>query len=184
MREERFMKKIWSARACGSCTACCKTHEVYSIQKSAGTWCAWCVPQKGCALYSRRPQECRDFQCEWLKGWGVEDDRLDRSNLVFDYALGGALGAVLMVREVARGALDSTLARDMTRACLDRGLFVCHMCVAGRKVLYVPENVELSPELIEMLAQKEGVEIVFYSCVPFLLQTTTQGGVDSAYRKR
>lgn len=55
-----------SARECGECTMCCKLLGVESIRKAAGAWCAHCI-KGGCAIYDRRPQECRNFVCAWLE---------------------------------------------------------------------------------------------------------------------
>jgi len=29
-------------------------------------WCPDCTPGKGCGIYDRRPEICRDFECLWL----------------------------------------------------------------------------------------------------------------------
>ncbi len=54
------------ARECGECTLCCKVMGIDAIQKPAGQWCAHCKPSGGCAIYQRRPQECREFMCGYL----------------------------------------------------------------------------------------------------------------------
>jgi hypothetical protein len=37
-----------------------------SLDKPAGVWCPHCKPARGCAIYDRRPQECRNFVCGYL----------------------------------------------------------------------------------------------------------------------
>lgn len=53
-------------KSCGTCTLCCKVLEIDELQKKAGVWCADCLPNHGCAIYSRRPDVCRDYECLWL----------------------------------------------------------------------------------------------------------------------
>jgi hypothetical protein len=68
-------------RQCGTCTLCCKLERVGEpINKPRNVWCDKCTPV-GCSIYSRRPQVCRDFQCEWLKGNLPEEFRPDRVGL-------------------------------------------------------------------------------------------------------
>jgi hypothetical protein len=52
-------------RPCGGCTVCCKVASVPEIGKPANAWCANCDKGKGCRIYERRPQACRDFYCLW-----------------------------------------------------------------------------------------------------------------------
>ena len=55
------------ARTCGTCTLCCKALEIEVLNKAPGVWCAHCKPGAGCTIYSRRPRECGDFFCDYLK---------------------------------------------------------------------------------------------------------------------
>lgn len=55
-------------RSCGECSLCCKLPRIETFNKPAGTWCAHCAPGRGgCTIYEKRPTECRDFYCYWLK---------------------------------------------------------------------------------------------------------------------
>jgi hypothetical protein len=46
---------------------CCSALEIPELKKPAGPACAHCAGAGGgCAIYPRRPQVCRDFECEWL----------------------------------------------------------------------------------------------------------------------
>lgn len=38
----------------------------------------------GCAIYDRRPKECRVYTCSWLDGEGAEQDRPDRCGIFFE----------------------------------------------------------------------------------------------------
>ncbi|MFO1185048.1 MAG: hypothetical protein U1E56_09700 [Bauldia sp.] len=58
-------------RDCGTCSLCCKLVGIEALDKPVGQWCPHAKPGRGCAIYDRRPLECRDFSCLWL-----ENDRL------------------------------------------------------------------------------------------------------------
>ena len=46
---------------------CCSALEIPELKKPAGPACAHCAGAGGgCAIYPRRPQVCRDFECLWL----------------------------------------------------------------------------------------------------------------------
>jgi hypothetical protein len=55
-----------SARACGTCTLCCKVMAIEQLEKPAGEWCGHCDPGKRCRIYDNRPIECQAFNCLWL----------------------------------------------------------------------------------------------------------------------
>jgi hypothetical protein len=57
---------IVPGRACGSCTLCCKLMRIDSIPSPADTWCQYCTPGRGCRIYETRPDECRNFFCDWM----------------------------------------------------------------------------------------------------------------------
>jgi uncharacterized protein len=69
------------SRVCGDCTLCCTLLAVKELDKPSHKTCEHC--DKGCSIYHRRPQSCKDFECLWLQ----EDDmpaelRPDRSHVV------------------------------------------------------------------------------------------------------
>lgn len=72
-------------RSCGDCRLCCKVMAIHELEKPRGEWCPHAC-SKGCGIYSERPQSCRDFICCWLAGWFQEDERPDRSKVVFSFA--------------------------------------------------------------------------------------------------
>ena len=53
-------------RTCGDCTLCCKVMAVNSMSKPRGAWCRNCT-KRSCAIYDERPDDCRQFNCVWLK---------------------------------------------------------------------------------------------------------------------
>lgn len=52
-------------RACGTCSLCCKLMAVPDVTPH-NEWCRHCTPGKGCGIYDRRPEPCRQFDCLWL----------------------------------------------------------------------------------------------------------------------
>lgn len=69
-------------RSCEECTACCSSLAVDEIHKKAGNKCYF-VCSAGCEIYSTRPSSCKNFECEWLKGKFSEEDRPDKSGVIF-----------------------------------------------------------------------------------------------------
>lgn len=70
-------------RRCGSCSLCCKVLHVVELHKPPGKWCLHCAPGKGgCLVYADRPPSCRAFDCAWLRGAGLEEERPDKIGLV------------------------------------------------------------------------------------------------------
>jgi len=74
-------------RTCGDCIACCIAAEVKfeTHTKPARKVCLHVLPseahQKGrCGIRDQacRPAACRDFECAWLRGFGLETDRPDQ----------------------------------------------------------------------------------------------------------
>ena len=53
-------------RSCGTCTLCCRLPDIDELDKPANDWCRRCLPGRGCAAYTSRPQLCRDFLCAWM----------------------------------------------------------------------------------------------------------------------
>ena len=60
------MASLPTERSCGSCMMCCKLTHVTSLDKLAGSWCRYSKPTVGCQIYDTRPDECRNFMCQWL----------------------------------------------------------------------------------------------------------------------
>lgn len=66
-------------RKCGECQFCCTALAIddpnlfkYGAERCQHQ-CAY-----GCAIYQRRPMDCREFECLWLVGFGSDDERPDR----------------------------------------------------------------------------------------------------------
>ena len=73
-------------RLCDGCTACCDTLVIVEINKPFGKKCPHSIHGKnsGCSIYDTCPTECKDYQCGWTMGAGLERDRPDISGIIVD----------------------------------------------------------------------------------------------------
>jgi hypothetical protein len=97
-----------AGRSCGDCTACCTVLAVHELCKPM-RWACDHVSCAGCRVYDRRPQSCRDFNCQWLLGMISGDDstRPDRLGVLFDcYQSTATHKSRLVAFEVWEGAFD------------------------------------------------------------------------------
>ena len=129
-------------RKCGECTACCKTHGVFEIQKMAGTWCPHSVLGKGCSIYADRPKECRDFSCAWLAGFIDEQYRPDKTNIVPEYRAVPGVDTILWLWEVRKCAIRSKFANEWTLHHLMAGNCVMQVPLVEPPALFLPEKLE------------------------------------------
>lgn len=129
-------------RACGSCSACCKTHAVKEggFEKPAGTWCPHWAKGTGCTIYSSRPHDCATFECEWFKGMGEDMHRPDHTKVVLDFVKdpAGPPDGTLQMFEVIEGGLTSSYAKKAAREALARGVVAAYVYLSGRRRLYIP----------------------------------------------
>lgn len=70
------------SRKCGDCTLCCTLTTVPELGKPTNFQCMHCA--KGCSIYERRPQSCRDFQCAWLRGEMPQWMRPDKVHVMIE----------------------------------------------------------------------------------------------------
>lgn len=111
MRDELELIERAEGRKCGSCRLCCKLLAVGRDDDPPGTFkkepFLWCdhACDKGCAIYNRRPEACKQFTCVWLEGAFEDRDRPDRSQIVVsleqdpENMIQGMDGEVLMKNE-------------------------------------------------------------------------------------
>lgn len=72
-------------RECGACTACCvePAITVEGFEKLPGVACPNCTEGRGCAIYDRRPQVCRNYHCLWRSLPNLSEDwRPDLSGIM------------------------------------------------------------------------------------------------------
>lgn len=105
-------------RECGPCTACCTVFAVSEFDKGPFETCTH-VCETGCAIYPDRPEPCRAFRCQWLRGLleidGTIDPELrpDASGVVFDFQPQTPYADVYTAWELEPGASDRHPARGV-----------------------------------------------------------------------
>ena len=139
-------------RTCGTCTECCKTHPVDELQKLAGKWCRYRVKDKGCRVYDSRPNGCREFECQWLKGHGDETDRPDLTGIVIDYYPLETLGKTALLYESRTEALVKKYGKELIAQFVDNKLPVLQRFLSGREILLVPRSLPIPLDKLQTLA--------------------------------
>ena len=102
-------------RKCGPCNVCCVLMKVEELEKPAGAICpnlggtigGW----KRCMIYEERPQGCRAFRCEWLRGAASSKDRPDKSFIMAAFQANGEIngqpiGPTIVLTELREKAFD------------------------------------------------------------------------------
>jgi hypothetical protein len=148
-------------RSCSGCTACCKTHAVFEIKKPMGTWCSHCNPGQGCRIYPKHPKSCAEFECQWLKGFGKNEDRPDRTKIVLDLCTSitnSVLPNFLQIWEVSGKSLHGLFAKESVRISLENGFPVFLISTSG-KVEIITGNILIPKESLNEIA-KQGIRIV------------------------
>ena len=113
------------SRVCGPCSACCQAIAVHELEKTAWQTCAH-LRSTGCGIYARRPESCRSFACQWLRGVLEVDGTVDPSlrpdacGVIFDYQPGTAFGDIYTAWEVEPGASTRDPARDLIEGLAER----------------------------------------------------------------
>jgi|SRR6056300_780454 len=76
-------------RNCGECNVCCVVPEMtvadHGFSKKSFVRCpklSGIISDKQCTIYKDRPTKCSQFTCLWIKGFGNENDRPDKNNLL------------------------------------------------------------------------------------------------------
>ena len=124
-------------RSCGGCTACCKTHGIFELQKIPGKWCPHCQVGNGCRIYSRRPQSCQVFRCMWLKGLGSPEHRPDKTGIVPEIKMIPGIAMAMIFYEFVEGSLNSEFTRKWTLNNLRVGNCVAHVHLRGNYTIYL-----------------------------------------------
>ncbi len=85
-------------RTCGTCAACCRFFPIPEIDKPPRVPCHNLEScGYGCKIYQKRPQQCADYQCEWLRGVGHEEDQPDKTGVLIDRRMTG-FGTALVAK--------------------------------------------------------------------------------------
>jgi len=101
-------------RTCGGCTECCTALGVPELEKGFHEKCRH-EGDSGCGSYDERPQQCRNFSCQWLLGSMEDKDRPDKIGVIFDISSGGALGRIPVAIETRDGATESGEGEEVLR---------------------------------------------------------------------
>ena len=103
-------------RRCGDCAECCRVLGVKEIEKPNYQDCSHMRQgNRRCSIYAERPQSCRSFECGWIRGLGVNNDRPDRSGFILS-AEDTSLGPTLIIYEAQQGAANRSRAREIVEA--------------------------------------------------------------------
>lgn len=68
-------------RACDGCRACCILPEIVVVDSPAYVACSH-LTDKGCGIYTQRPAICRNFYCEWARGFAPEWMKPDQCGIL------------------------------------------------------------------------------------------------------
>jgi hypothetical protein len=68
-------------RSCGECTVCCDKMGVPELGKPYDARCP-SLTNTGCGCYETKPDSCSAYKCFWLRGYGEEKDRPDKSGIL------------------------------------------------------------------------------------------------------
>jgi hypothetical protein len=101
-QEAKSIEQRRRHRECGSCTACCTVMGVIEIGKPYNVPCQHVCPG-GCSIYMDRPQECRDWECQWRMGVveGMKETRPDVLGAMINYDISMRAIEVWLLREMS-----------------------------------------------------------------------------------
>lgn len=68
---------------CGECTVCCTLSYVKELDKKPWDTCGHCILKKGCSIYTKRPNECKEFECAYYQGGTNIELRPDKCGIMF-----------------------------------------------------------------------------------------------------
>jgi len=112
---------------------------VESIGKPLDEPCKACRPE-GCALYAKRPKECRDWYCIWARGKLPDDHRPDKLGIMFYQS-----ETTEMTRELRRRFdVDVYIAREIIPGAFANNEFLFHVLVPRHLIIrYFPDGKRL-----------------------------------------
>ena len=96
-------------RVCGECSACFTVYPVAALNKRPGVTCEH-VCEKGCGIWGTHPQECRTYECLWRSNHlGTDEDRPDKSGVIFGANFDDELGLILYAQEFREGSINKLM---------------------------------------------------------------------------
>ena len=104
-------------RECGECTLCCTLTFVPELNKQERVTCEHC--DKGCRIYSGRPESCASYKCAWLAGEMSDEMRPDKSHAMVERY--PRMVAVLLEDGYSLNDLEKTTLREFDQF-VDGGL--------------------------------------------------------------
>jgi hypothetical protein len=126
---KKFIAKQLAKHPCGDCRACCYVKQVEAIGKPEFTMCNHAEEGKrGCSIYAKRPQSCKDYFCGYRYGLIGDGELLrpDKSGLLFDVAEHPPPGIMMLaVREVYPDAIEKSMGLLNQIAALGHVLYLC-----------------------------------------------------------
>ncbi len=130
-------------RDCGKCNACCIIFPISEIKKERNTKCKYL--DGSCTIYATRPKTCSSYDCSWLKGNLMENERPDLSGLIVTNSIIESVGPVSTVHVVyedliEQGTIGSLL---LNRLIKEENEIVMFQKLTGNvSVLGRPENIK------------------------------------------
>lgn len=101
-------------RTCGPCHVCCVMAEVErgDFYKPVYEICKYLdesLPCEKCTVFGtdKRPESCGTYLCPWLRGFGNEEDRPDKSNVLLSVCEFNG-GTWIVVNELEKNAVMTT----------------------------------------------------------------------------
>lgn len=121
-------------RSCGECQACCMVIAVHTLPFEKPNY-SRCNHQcdKGCAIYSDRPKECKDYYCLYQAGIlvGCEGMRPDKLGVLLDCRqahgnMSGQTRDVIVFWETRAGAMSEEPVKQLVKRVKAMGIHVAY----------------------------------------------------------
>jgi hypothetical protein len=126
-RKGRTMEQ--SKRSCGSCSACCYTHNIEELDKWNFSPCAHMKDGGGCAIYGEHPKSCQTFACAWLHDESLKEEcRPDILGLVINskkVQITRDAPPTLLLLEAWPEAFKGTQAQSFAKHMMSQGTLLC-----------------------------------------------------------
>ncbi len=155
------MSFLVEGRVCGECVACCQILPISTemLEKPTNLLCPHCVPGKGCAVYSERPDPCSGWYCGWrYMAELAERWRPDRSGVVLRIGLERAPPDVTAVIVSGKAAFVSAEFASLIAGWVSNGIEVYFEAVGP--VGHLPGKLLVNPHIQEGMANQDLVAVL------------------------